>query len=335
MQYTQLGKSGLKVSPICLGTMMFGGRTNTTVSKQIVDSAIAAGINFIDTADIYNNGASEQITGSLIKSARHDWVLATKVGNAMGSAINNKGLSRKWLMQAADDSLQRLDTDFIDIYYLHKEDLDTPLRETIGALGDLIKLGKIRYFGLSNFRAWRVAEVIRVCDELNVPHPVVSQPYYNALNRMPEVEHLPVCEHYGIGVFSYSPLARGVLTGKYLPQQAAPADTRAGQNDTRIMQTEWREESLVIAQQIKQHALEQGITPGQFALSWVLNNKLISGAIAGPRTMAQWQEYLAALNYQFSVADEVLINELVVTGHSSTPGYNDPAYPLVGRVSKV
>ena len=335
MQYTQLGQSGLKVSPLCLGTMMFGGRTDKNVSKQIVDSAIDAGINFIDTADVYNAGVSEEITGKLIKSARHNWVLATKVGNAMGEGVNKQGLSRKWLMQSVDDSLQRLITDYIDIYYLHREDLDTPLRETIAAIGDLIRQGKIRYFGLSNFRSWRVAEVIRLCDALNVPYPVVSQPYYNALNRMPEIEHLPVCEHYGIGVFSYSPLARGVLTGKYLPQQIAPADTRAGQKDTRILQTEWREESLVIAKQIQQYALDQGITAGQFALSWVLNNRLISGAIAGPRTQEQWQEYLAALNYPFSAADEAFINQLVVTGHSSTPGYNDPAYPLVGRVSKV
>jgi len=335
VQYTHLGKSGLKVSPLCLGTMMFGGRTDERVSKQIVDSAFEAGINFIDTADVYNAGLSERITGNLIKSTRHDWVLATKVGNAMGEGINRKGLSRKWLMQAADDSLHRLGTDYIDIYYLHLEDLETPLRETIGAIGDLIRAGKIRYFGLSNFRAWRVAEIIRLCDELNVPHPIVSQPYYNALNRMPEIEHLPACEHYGMGVFPYSPLARGVLTGKYLPGQTAPEGTRAGQKDPRMLQTEWREESLEIAQTIKQHALNQGITAGQFALSWVLNNQLISGAIVGPRTMEQWQEYLAALNYQFSAEDEALIDKLVITGHSSTPGYNDPAYPLVGRISKV
>ncbi|MFT5706734.1 MAG: aryl-alcohol dehydrogenase-like predicted oxidoreductase [Oceanospirillaceae bacterium] len=335
MQYSQLGNSGLKVSPLCLGTMMFGGRTDKSVSANIVASAWDAGINFIDTADVYNAGVSEQITGSLIKASRHDWVLATKVGNAMSGSPMARGLSRKWLMQAVDDSLRRLDTDYIDIYYLHLEDLNTPLQETIGAIGDLIRHGKIRYFGLSNFRAWRVAEIIRLCDKLNVPYPVVSQPYYNALNRMPETEHLPVCEHYGLGVFSYSPLARGVLTGKYLPQQAAPSDTRAGQNDKRIMQTEWREESLIIAQQIKQHATAQGISAGQFALSWVLNNSLISGAIAGPRTMEQWQEYLSALDYQFTKADEALIDQLVITGHSSTPGYNDPAYPLVGRVSRV
>ena len=335
MQYNSLGKSGLKVSPLCLGTMMFGGRTDNSVSKNIVDRAADAGINFIDTADVYNAGVSEQITGQLIKTTRHDWVLATKVGNAMAEGPHNRGLSRKWIMQAVEASLTRLDTDYIDVYYLHLEDLDTPLHETIAAIGDLIRQGKIRYFGLSNFRAWRVAEVIRLCDSLGVPYPVVSQPYYNALNRMPETEHLPVCQHYGLGVFSYSPLARGVLTGKYLPNQQPSTDTRAGQQDKRIMQTEWREESLQIAQQIKAHAQAQGISAGQFALSWVLNNQLISGAIAGPRTMAQWDEYLGALDYQFNAADEALIEQLVVTGHSSTPGYNDPAYPLQGRVSRV
>lgn len=334
MQHKPLGKSGLSVSPLCLGTMMFGGRTDEKVSRQIVDSAVDAGINFIDTADVYHSGLSEQITGRLIKSRRHDWILATKVGNAMGDGPHRRGLSRKWILQAVEDSLQRLGTDYIDVYYLHLEDLSTPLAETISTVGDLIRQGKIRYFGLSNFRAWRVAEIIRLCDQLQVPYPIVSQPYYNAFNRMPEIEHLPVCEHYDIGVFSYSPLARGVLTGKYLPQQEAPADTRAGQNDKRILQTEWREESLEMAQTVKQHAISQGISAGQFALSWVLNNRLVSGAIAGPRTMAQWQEYLSALDYTFTDQDEALIDSLVVSGHSSTPGYNDPAYPLVGRIVK-
>ncbi len=331
MDYRQLGRRGLKVSPLCLGTMMFGGRSDEATSRRIIASARDAGLNFIDTADVYNTGRSEEITGEAIKGERDWWVLATKVCNPMGDGPNQRGLSRKWILEAAESSLRRLGCDHIDIYYLHKEDLETPLEETVSAMGDLIRQGKIRYFGLSNYRAWRVAEVARLCGLLGVDLPVVSQPYYNALNRMPEVEHLPACAHYGLGVVPYSPLARGVLTGKYDPDAPAPPDSRAGAEDTRMMQTEWRRESLIIAQKVKSHAEARGITAGQFALNWVLNNKLVTAPVVGPRTLEQWQEYEAALAYRFTAEDEALIDELVVTGHPSTPGYNDPAYPIEGR----
>lgn len=334
MDYRQLGRSGLKVSPLCLGTMMFGGATDEAASRAIVDHARGAGINFIDTADVYTEGRSEEIAGRAIAANRHDWVLATKLANPMGSGPNRGGLSRKWVLQACDDSLRRLGTDFIDIYYLHKEDHATPLAETVRAIGQLVQQGKIRHFGVSNYRSWRVAEICRLCDELGIDRPVVSQPYYNAMNRMPEVEHLPACGYYGLGVASYSPLARGVLTGKYEPGQAPPEGTRAGRADKRIMQTEWREESLVIAQTIKRHAASRGLTPIQFAVGWVLNNKLLTAAIAGPRTMEQWQAYLAALDVAFTAEDEALVNELVPAGHPSTPGYSDPAYPVEGRPSR-
>ena len=334
MDYRQLGRSGLKVSPLCLGTMMFGGATDEAASRAIVDHARGAGINFIDTADVYTEGRSEEITGRAIAANRHDWVLATKLANPMGSGPNQSGLSRKWVLQACDASLSRLGTDFIDIYYLHKEDHTTPLAETVRAIGQLVQQGKIRHFGVSNYRSWRVAEICRLCDELGIDRPVVSQPYYNAMNRMPEVEHLPACGYYGLGVASYSPLARGVLTGKYEPGQAPPEGTRAGRADKRIMQTEWREESLVIAQTIKRHAASRGLTPIQFAVGWVLNNKLLTAAIAGPRTMEQWQAYLAALDVAFTVEDEALVDSLVPAGHPSTPGYSDPAYPVEGRPSR-
>ncbi|WP_332692538.1 aldo/keto reductase [Bosea sp. (in: a-proteobacteria)] len=334
MNYRQLGRSGLKVSPLCLGTMMFGAATPEPESRAIIDHAAAAGINFIDTADAYSDGRSEEITGRAIAGNRHDWVLATKAANPMGPGPNQRGLSRKWLLQACEASLKRLGSDFIDIYYLHKEDHETPLSETVRAIGDLVRAGKIRHFGVSNFRAWRVAEICRLCDDLGIDRPVVSQPYYNAMNRMPEVEHLPACGHYGLGVASYSPLARGILTAKYEPGQAPPEGTRAGRADKRLLQTEWREESLVIARQIRDHAAARGMTPVQFAVLWVLNNKLLTAAVAGPRTMEQWQAYLSALDASFSAEDEALVDELVPAGHPSTPGYTDPAYPLEGRVAR-
>lgn len=331
MEYRKLGRSGLAVSPLCLGTMMFGGQTPDGEAREIIDHARAAGINFIDTADAYNGGRSEEVTGQAIAPHRHDWVLATKVANPMGDGPNRAGLSRKWLMQACEDSLRRLGTDFIDIYYLHKEDHATPLGETVRAIGDLVAQGKIRHFGVSNYRSWRVAEICRICDELGIDRPVVSQPYYNAMNRMPEVEHLPACGYYGLGVASYSPLARGVLTGKYTPGATPEQGTRAGRGDKRMMQAEWREESLVIAQEIKAHAAARGLTTIQFAVRWVLNNAFLTAAIAGPRTMEQWQAYLAALDADFTAEDEALIDRLVPAGHPSTPGYSDPAYPLEGR----
>ncbi len=249
----------------------------------------------------------------------------------MGDDPNRRGLGRRWIMTAAEESLRRLGLDHIDIYYFHIEDSGTPLEESVGAVGDLIRQGKVRHFGLSNFRAWRIAEVVRICDRLGVPRPVVSQPYYNAMNRMPEVEHLPACAHFGLGVVPYSPLARGVLTGKYAPNAPPPSDTRAGAKDKRILESEWRPESLVIAREIKTHAEARGITAGQFAVAWVLNNSLVSAAIAGPRTFDQWRDYVGALDYSFTDEDEALVDRLVAPGHPSTPGYTDPAYPIEGR----
>ena len=333
MEYRTLGRSGLQVSPICLGTMMFGGATDEGDSARIVSSARDAGVNFIDTADVYNAGASEEITGRAIAADRHAWVLATKVANPMGDGPNDRGLSRVHVLRAADESLRRLGTDFIDIYYLHKEDHATPLDETVRAMETLVRQGKIRHFGVSNHRSWRIAEICRLCDAYGIDRPVVSQPYYNALNRMPETEHLPACAHFGLGVVPYSPLARGVLTGKYDPDAPPPADTRAGRQDTRMMQTEWRPESLRIARTLKDHAEARGITAGQFAFAWVMNNRTVTAVIAGPRTLAQWTDYLGGLDYAFTPEDEALVDGLVVTGHPSTPGYNDPAYPVEGRIT--
>ena len=331
MEYRNLGASGIKVSPICLGTMMFGGRTDVAEAGRIVDSARAAGINFIDTADVYAKGESERLLGKLLAGDRELWVLATKVGNPMGKGPNETGLSRAWMMRAIDASLRRLNTDWVDIYYLHLDDASTPIEETLIAMGEIIAAGKARYFGISNYRAWRIAQIAELCGKLGVPAPVVCQPYYNAMNRMPETEILPACASYGLGVVPYSPLARGVLTGKYAPGQAPAADTRAGHQDQRLMETEFRQESLAMAQVLRAHAEKRGMSAGQFALNWVLNNRIVTSVLAGPRTFEQWTEYLGALEHPFSAEDEALVDSLVKSGHPSTPGYNDPKYPLSGR----
>jgi aryl-alcohol dehydrogenase-like predicted oxidoreductase len=332
MDYGRLGASGLEVSPLCLGTMMFGDRTDAATSQQIIEAARTAGVNFIDTADVYSKGGSERIVGPAIKPHRRHWILATKVGNVMTAKPQDGGLSRRWMLDACDDSLARLGLDYIDIYYLHRDDLDTPLAETVSALGDLIRAGKIRYFGVSNFRGWRISEIVSECEAQGVPLPVVCQPYYNLLNRMPEVEILPACDHYGLGVVPYSPIARGLLSGKYKPGAPPPEDSRGGRRDPRMMQTEFREESFVIAQKLDEHARRTGRTLIQFALAWLWANQIVTSVIAGPRTLEQWQQYVDAIGTKWTAEDEELVNSLVPPGHPSTPGYNDPSYPFYGRI---
>jgi aryl-alcohol dehydrogenase (NADP+) len=331
MEYRNLGKSGLKVSPLCLGTMMLGDRTDEAEAGRIVASARESGVNFIDTADVYVKGESERITGRLIRPDRERWVLATKVANAMGDDPNRRGTSRKWIMRAIDESLERLGTDYVDIYYLHKDVEETPLEESARAMADLIAAGKVRHFGISNFRGWRIAEMANACARLGLPAPVVCQPYYNAMNRQPENDILPACAHHGIGVVPYSPLARGVLTGKYQPGAEAPKDTRAGRADRRMLQTEFRPETLQAAQKFKAYAEKRGVAPNLLAVAWVLNNRLISGVVAGPRTEQQWDGYVKALDCKLTREDETFVNELVTPGHPAAPGYNDPAYPIEGR----
>ena len=334
MNYRRLGHSGLKVSPICLGAMMFGDQTDEAVAGRIVDSAQGAGINFIDTADTYAKGASERIVGKCIAKNRERWVLATKVQSAsIPGDPNTGGGGRKWLTFQMDASLQRLAADYVDIWYFHRDDQETPLEEQVGTIGDLIRSGKMRYFGLSNFDGWRIAEIVNACRRMSVPQPIVLQPVYNAMNRLAEVEMFPACQYHGLGVVPYSPLARGVLTGKYTPGEKPAAGSRAGRSDRRMLESEFREESISHAARIKAHAAKRGMTAGQFALHWVLHNRLVTAVIAGPRTEEQWREYLGALEHGFDAEDEALIDSLVPPGHTSTPGYTDPKFPILGRVT--
>lgn len=331
METSHLGTSGLQVSRLCLGTMMFGKEATDKAAADIVAYARDAGVNFIDTADQYNKGKSERVLGKLIKKDRDFWVLATKVGNHFGPAINDGGLNRKWIMKAAESSLSRLKTDYIDLYYLHLDDPDTPVEETLSTLDDLMRAGKVRYWGVSNYRAWRIAEFAQTAEAMGMAGPVVCQPYYNAMNRMPEVEILPCCERFGIGVVPYSPLARGVLTGKYDPDAKPAKGTRAGRNDPRLMETEFRRESMLAAREIAAHAKASGTNPIAFAVQWVLNNQIVDSVLAGPRTLSHWKGYVDAMSYAFTAEDEALIDRLVPKGHPSTPGYSDPRYPICGR----
>ncbi|GGP18937.1 aldo/keto reductase [Silvimonas iriomotensis] len=334
MDYRYLGRSALQVSPLCLGAMMFGGETDEATARRIIAKAGEQGINFIDTADVYHAGRSEEIVGRAVADQRDDWVIATKFGFPGGHGPNQHGQSRKWIMQSVENSLKRLGTDYIDILYFHRALPGVPLEEGVRAVADLIRQGKVRYFGVSNFKGWRIAEIARLADQMGIDRPVASEPLYNLVDRTAEVEQLPAAAHYGLGVVSYSPLARGVLSGKYAPDTAPPADSRAGRGDRRIQQTEWRPESLQIAQTIAAHAAARGTTSIGFALAWVLNNRHVSATIAGPRTEAQWDSYMDALSFKLNAEDEQLVDSLVPPGHASTPGYTDPGYPVEGRVAR-
>ncbi len=334
MEYRSLGRAGVKVSQICLGAMMFGGATNEEDSIRIIERGLDAGINFFDTANVYNQGESERILGKAIRAVRDEVVIATKVRGAMGEGVNQSGTSRYHIMTQIEASLKRLGTDRIDLYYLHSPDATTPIEESLRALDDCVRQGKVRYIGCSNFHAWRVCEALWVSDRMNLEKFVCVQPLYNIVNRDIEVELLPFCSAHGVGVVSYSPLARGVLSGKYLPGQPPPPGSRADRKDRRMLQTELREESYEGAQKLKPLAGAHGKTVTQFALAWVLANPIITSVIVGPRTMEQLEDNLGCLDWVLTPADEAAIDHLVPPGEHTGKGYTDPAYPVLGRPKK-
>ena len=334
MIYRPLGQSGLQVSALTLGSMMFGEQTGTEDSLRIIDKAWDQGINFIDTADVYNAGRSEEIVGEAVARHRQDWIVASKVGYGPADGLPNRsGLSRKHIFNAIEATLTRMDTDYLDIYYLHREDHTVPLEQTVTAMGELLAQGKIRHWGVSNFRGWRIAEICNLAERLGVAKPVVSQPLYNIVNRQGEPEQFSAAAHHGLGIVPFSPLARGVLSGKYAPGATPDAGSRAGRQDKRILETEWRQESLDIARSIQAYSEAKGVGIVEFAIAWVLNNRLISSAIVGPRTEQQWDTYSGALEVKITAEDEAFIDSLVTPGHASTPGFNDVAHYVSGRVT--
>ena len=331
MRYRSLGKSGVQVSELCLGTMMFGGVTNERDSTRIIHRAIEEGINFIDTANVYAKGESERVVGKAIRDRRDRVFLATKVRVAVGDGPNDSGCSRYHILREVENSLRRLGLEHIDLYYLHQYDYATPLEESLRALDDLVRQGKVRYIGCSNYYGFQLIEGLWKSDRDHLERFACTQPLYNIVNRDPEVELFPACRAYGVGVAPYSPIARGVLTGKYKVGEVFPEGSRAARKDKRIQETELRNESLQIAQQIAAHAASQNVPLSQFALAWVLANPIVSSAIIGPRTMEQYEDNLKALEYKYTLADEKLVDSLVPPGEHTGKGYNDPSYPVRGR----
>ncbi|SEA79882.1 aldo/keto reductase [Rubrimonas cliftonensis] len=326
-----LFRGGPEVSRLCLGTMMFGDQADETATAAMLDRYLGAGGDFIDTADVYANGESERLLGRMLGPRRDGVILATKAGNAMRDVPGSGGLGARWIAEAADASLRRLGTDVIDLYYLHRDDETTPLEETVGALAKLIAAGKVRWWGFSNHRAWKIAEMVRVADALGAPRPVVAQPYHHALNRLVEIDYIPACAHFGVGVVPYSPLARGVLTGKYRTA-SPPEGSRAARADKRMMETEFRPETLAAAGRLADHAEATGRAPAALALQWVLANAAVSSVLIGPRNAAQLDGYLAAMEAPYGPEDEALVESLNPSGHAPAPGYADPQYPYRGRL---
>jgi aryl-alcohol dehydrogenase-like predicted oxidoreductase len=331
LEYRTLGRSGVKVSRLCLGTMMFGGPTDEAASVEIIHRALDAGINFLDTANVYNNGESERIVGKAIRDRREQVVLATKVSGPMGEGPNDSGSSRRHILAQVEASLRRLGTDYIDLYYLHRVDWDTPLEESLRALDDCVRQGKVRYLGCSNFDAWQVCEGLWISDRRGLERFVCVQPLYNLVNRDVEVELLPFCRAHGLGVVSYSPLARGVLAGKYRPGEPPPPDSRAARGDRRLHQTELREESFRVAEQLQPRAAAHGKTLTQFALAWLLANPAVTSIILGPRTKEQWEDNLGCLGWSLSAEDFDALDALVPPGEHTQRGYRDPLRPVRGR----
>lgn len=322
----------MRVSPLCLGTMMFGGPTDEATSIRIIHQALDLGINFLDTANMYSLGGSETVVGKALRDRRHRAVLATKGRQKMGDGPNEAGASRLHLMRELDASLRRLGTDSVDIYYVHAPDPATPIDETLRALDDMVRLGKVHYLACSNFRAWQLCEALWASDRAGLERFVCTQPLYNIVNRDVEVELLPLCKSQQLGVVSYSPLARGILTGKYEVGKEPPAGSRASRNDARMKQAEWRDASLEVAQQLAHHCATRGVSVSQFSLAWCLANPLITSIILGPRTVEQFEDNVACLNVTVTPEDEAFVDQLVPPGEHSGKGFQDSAYPITGRV---
>ena len=331
MEYRALGRTGVSVSPLCLGAMMFGawGNTDHDESIRIIHRALDAGINFVDTADVYSRGESEEIVGKALAGRRDTVVLATKVHGRMGDDPNQYGNSRRWILQEVDNSLRRLRTDSIDLYQIHRPEPDTDIDETLGALTDLVRAGKIRYFGSSTFPAHEIVEAQWVAQRRGRERFVCEQPPYSILVRGIERDVLPVCARYGMGVLSWSPLAGGWLSGRYRKGEEPPQSTRAQRIPKRFdLSLPENQRKLEVADRLAQLADEAELSLVHLAIAFVLRHPAISSAIIGPRTMEQLESQLGAA--EVSLSDDLLdaIDDLVPPGTILNPadaGYTPPS----------
>ena len=315
MRYKRLGRTGLKVSEICLGCMTFGNQADEAASAAIIHRALDAGVNFLDTADVYNAGVSEEYTGKALRGRRQEVVLATKVHGKVGPGPNDQGQSRKHIMDAIHASLRRLGTDYVDLYQVHRFDPETPLEETLGALDDLVRQGKVRYLGCSNYSAWQLCTALWTSDKLGLARYDCLQPRYNLISRSIDEEVLPLCHAQGVGVIVYNPLGGGMLTCKHHREAPPGAGTRFGLN-AMYRNRYWRDRVFDAVDRFREIAAGSGHSMAQVALAWTLANPDITAAILGASRVEQLEETLPA------------------TGITLTPeqlGQLDELWEMVGR----
>ncbi len=299
MKYRRLGSSGLEVSEVGLGCNNFGRRWDYTRSELVIQAALDNGINFLDTADVYGDGASESVLGRAIQGQRANVVLATKFAGAMGDGPNTGGTSRKYVIDALEASLRRLQTDYIDLYQIHGPDPSTPIEETLRTLDDLVSMGKVRYIGCSNFESWRVVEGLWTSRTEHLTRFVSCQPPYNILERAIEAELLPVCRRYGLGILPYYPLASGFLTGKYRPGESPPEGTRFNYFPN-IAERHLTDAKFSLLDGLRAFAEQRGHTTLQLAIAWLLANPQVSSVIAGASSREQIEQNVGSAEWMLS-----------------------------------
>lgn len=308
MNYKRLGKTGLWVSELCMGCMTFGGEADEQTSVAMVERCLEAGINFFDTANVYTGGRSEQILGKALRPQRDKVVIATKVRARVAEGPNGEGLSRYHIMQQVEASLRRLQTDVIDLYQVHSWDENTPLEETLSTLNDLVRQGKVRYIGCSNFAAWQLCKALWLSDKHDWARFDSIQPRYNLIDRVIEMELLPLCQAVGVGVMVYSPLAGGILTGKYRPGEPPPSGTRAAENKW-FLERRAQEHNIVRAQRIVEVLKGFDRPLVQTAIAWTISNPAVTCAIIGARNMEQLKLILNGWSGPLSPEEKAILDE--------------------------
>lgn len=326
MDYRLLGRTGVRVSPLCLGSMNFGSPTDEAESIRILHAALEAGINFVDTANTYNQGESERILGKGLAGRRERVVLASKAHFKVGEDINDQGNNRRHLIRACEDSLRRLDTDYLDLYQMHRPSPEIPQDETLRALDDLVRAGKIRYAGCSTHPAWMVMEALALSERYGLTRYVSEQPPYNLLDRRIENELVPLALRYNLALMPWAPLAQGVLAGRYTRLEALPEDSRAARQPGSIYAKRVTERGIQAGMNFSELARQHGMQPGQLALLWCKDQPGITAPIAGPRTLAQLEDLLPVLEMTLSqelrqACDEINPPGSVIANFHNTAGW--------------
>ncbi|MSQ10656.1 MAG: aldo/keto reductase [Dehalococcoidia bacterium] len=333
MNYKPLGRTGVKVSELCLGAMMFGGRTTPDDSYAIIHKAIAEGVNFIDTANVYSRGKSEEVVGEAIAryGMRDSLVLATKVHGVMGEGPNLQGNSRRHIIQQCEASLKRLQTDYIDLYQIHRPQSDIPIDETLRAMDDLIRVGKVRYVGTSTYASWQLLESLWAAERYGLNRFMCEQPPYNLLDRRIERELLPMARTYGFAIIPWSPLGGGLLTGKYHRGEPLPEDARYA-NANPLQAKRLRESMWSVIEGVEAMARDKGCSMSQLALAWVAQQPGVTSPIIGPRTMEQFDDNMQALEITLTPEDLKRIDAVSLPGEHVAPFYEADFGPHEYRV---